>query len=118
MARLKKSTSKIYDKAVTRLAALKSIDTKMDLGNGVSLEKYESVIGDLRKRMELYNTVLSNADELQNQIQASERVLNDLSERLLTGVATKFGKDSDEYEKAGGVKKSERKRRTLKPKAA
>jgi len=30
------------------------------------------------------------------------------------GVATKFGKSSDEYEMAGGVKKSERKRSTRK----
>jgi site-specific recombinase XerD len=36
--------------------------------------------------------------------------------RMLTGVATEYGKDSPEYEAAGGVRKSERKKpvRTLK----
>jgi hypothetical protein len=29
---------------------------------------------------------------------------------MLAGVASKYGKDSVEYEKAGGVRKSERKR--------
>jgi hypothetical protein len=34
---------------------------------------------------------------------------------MLAGVAAKYGKDSDEYEKAGGVRKSERKRPTRTP---
>jgi hypothetical protein len=29
---------------------------------------------------------------------------------MLTGVAAKFGKDSEQYQKAGGTKKSERRR--------
>lgn len=118
MSRLKKSTSKKYDKAVTRLSALKSIDTKMDLGNGLSLEMYEIAIANLRKRIDSYNTLLSGVDELYNQVKESEKQLSDLSERMLAGIASKFGKNSDEYEKAGGVKKSERKRPVRKPKAA
>jgi hypothetical protein len=35
---------------------------------------------------------------------------------MLAGVASKFGKNSDEYEKAGGKKKSERKGPVRKPK--
>jgi hypothetical protein len=37
--------------------------------------------------------------------------MDDLTERMLAGVGSKYGKDSTEYEKAGGVRKSERKRR-------
>jgi hypothetical protein len=49
----------------------------------------------------------------------AEKTLRDMSERMLTGVATKYGKDSDEYEKAGGVRKRDRKRfRTQTKKAA
>ena len=36
---------------------------------------------------------------------------------ITAGVASKYGKDSDEYEKAGGVRKSERKR-PMRPPAA
>jgi hypothetical protein len=35
---------------------------------------------------------------------------------MLAGVSSKFGKNSDEYEKAGGTKKSERKKPVRKPK--
>jgi hypothetical protein len=34
-----------------------------------------------------------------------------MTERMLIGVAFKFGKDSREYEMAGGVRKSERVRK-------
>lgn len=40
--------------------------------------------------------------------------LKDLNERILTGVATKYGKNSTQYEMAGGKKKSERKKATKK----
>jgi uncharacterized protein YukE len=116
MSRKKKSVSHV-EQAVTRLAAMKSIDSKMDLGNGLDIAKYETAIKDLQAKLEKYNTTLSMADEQLNQVQASELTLRDLSERMLTGVASKYGKNSDEYEKAGGKKKSERKRIHRKPAA-
>ena len=36
--------------------------------------------------------------------------MRDYSERILLAVAVKYGRDSNEYEMAGGVRKSERKR--------
>jgi hypothetical protein len=38
-----------------------------------------------------------------------------MHERMLIAVAAKYGKYSDEYEKAGGKRKSERKRPTREP---
>ena len=49
-------------------------------------------------------------DALQNQVNEAERLLADQSEQMLMGVAVKYGKNSSEYEMAGGVKKSERKK--------
>lgn len=43
-------------------------------------------------------------------MQDTEKQLRDLSERMLIAVAAKYGKNSYEYEMAGGVRKSERKR--------
>ncbi|HEX9783868.1 MAG TPA: hypothetical protein VGA56_14190 [Opitutaceae bacterium] len=45
-----------------------------------------------------------------NDLDAAERALRDASERMLAAVGVRFGKDSNEYEMAGGVRKSERRR--------
>ena len=54
-------------------------------------------------------------------IEHQEKSLSALCERMLLGVAVKYGKDSAEYEMAGGVRKSERIRKnnasSLKPEA-
>jgi phage shock protein A len=105
-----KKSSRHYEKANTRLASLKSIDTNMGLGNGLTVAIYEQAIDDLRNRIDQNNTHLSMIDEIKNQVKAGESVVKYLSERMLAGVASKFGKNSDKYEMAGGRKKSERRR--------
>ena len=114
MARLKKINSH-YDEAIARSASLKSIIPTLDLGNGLTLETYENGIKDLRDKLNNYNTHLSLIDELRNSVLESEKALKDLSERMLNGVASKFGKNSEEYEKAGGTKKSNRSHTKKKP---
>lgn len=117
MARLKK-TSTHLEVAKTRLASLKSISPELDLGNGLTMGAYETSIDNVDQRLDLYNTTLSNADSQLNAVEEAEKTLRDMSERMLTGVATKYGKDSDEYEKAGGVRKRDRKRVHTQPKKA
>lgn len=109
MARRKKLNSH-YDLAISRASSLRSIDPNLDLSNGLLLSSYEQQIADLRNKLDDYNMHLSLVDEKLNIVLASEKALKDLSERMLAGVAAKFGKGSDEYEKAGGKKKTERKR--------
>jgi hypothetical protein len=109
MARIKKSTS-FYDVAVTRLASIKSISPTLDLGNGLTVPAYEAAVLDFRQKLDDYNTTLSIADSKLNIVQDAERTLRDLTERMLAGVASKYGKNSDEYEKAGGVRKRDRKK--------
>jgi hypothetical protein len=41
-----------------------------------------------------------------NDLQYIEAQLDELSVRVLTAVAAKYGKESDEYEKAGGTRAS------------
>lgn len=62
-----------------------------------------------------YNKLLSDTDAALNEIIAVELQARDLAERALAGVATKYGKDSSEYEQAGGTRKSERKKRGTGP---
>jgi len=109
MGRLKRS-SKVYEKAFRRMAAVQSIDANFDLGNGLVAKDYQLAITDVKTAMDNYNTLLSTVDEKLNILKESEKVLKNWNERILNGVASKFGKDSNEYEQAGGVRKSERKR--------
>lgn len=108
----KKKGASHYNKAITRLAALKSISQKVDVGNGVSIEAYETAIQDFRTKLNDYNTTLSIVDEKRSILLASEKNLKDFSERMLTTIASLYSKDSTEYLMAGGVKKSERKKRS------
>ena len=53
---------------------------------------------------------LSSLDDLSRQIKDTEYQMRDLSEQMLLGVAAKYGKNSGEYGKVGGVLKSEYRR--------
>jgi hypothetical protein len=108
MGRLKR-TSKILDKANTRAAGLRSIGT-LDFGGGLTSAAYEQAIADTRGQLDDYNQMLSLLDAKANAVAASEKTLQDFSERVLAGVAARYGKNSSEYDMVGGVRKSERKR--------
>ncbi|MGF1514744.1 MAG: hypothetical protein ACFB5Z_13770 [Elainellaceae cyanobacterium] len=111
MARRKRS-SKALERAERRAAALTSIDPNLDLGNGLTLEGFYQLIQQVRQKSAQYNTVLSTVDAAYNALLDGEKVLQDQTEQMLLGVAFKYGKNSSEYEMAGGVRKAERKRRT------
>ena len=117
MSRLKRA-SKELKKAQDRANNLKSIDAKLDLGNGLTLAAYQADITALQETLLTYNNQVSALDALGNDLQAREKAMAALSERMLEGVSAKFGKDSNAYEQAGGVRKSERKKPLRKPKSA
>ena len=105
------------DKGKTRLASIQSIDVALDLGNGITAPNYEIEVTLLETKVSKYNKTLSTIDDLYNEYIAQNGIVRDWNDRVLTGVATKYGKNSSQYEMAGGVKKSERKKPTPKPKA-
>jgi hypothetical protein len=106
----KKRSSRILEKAQLRSDGIQSIDYQLDAGGGFNAPGYLNTINELRSEMSAYNTALSNIDALNNQIAETERLLAEYSERMLLGVAAQYGKDSREYEMAGGVRKRDRKR--------
>ena len=114
MARRKLTRVLDLEKGVTRLAAIKSIDAALDLGNNINVGNYETQVQLLATKLSTYNTALSTIDDLYNSCIAQIDVVKDWNERILTGVATKYGKNSSQYEMAGGVRKSERKKPTKK----
>lgn len=98
------------EKAEVRAASMDSIAPKLDLGNGQTLEMYWNAIDALQAKQQKYNALLSTVDSLYNELLEDERVLGEMSEDVLSGVKVKFGRDSAEYEMAGGVRRSEQKR--------
>jgi hypothetical protein len=114
MSRRKKISSH-FDQAVVRCAAIKSIHSSLDLGNGLTVAVYEAALNDLRDKLNDYNTHLSLVDEKRSRVLESELFLKDLSDRMLSGVAAKYGRNSEEYTKAGGTRKVDRIRPKRKP---
>jgi hypothetical protein len=108
----RKRTSRTLEKAELRLAGLKAVDPTLDFGDNRTITQLTTQINQLRSKLDAYNTALAVIDSCKTEIEALEKRLGDLSDRMLIGVAFKYGKDSREYEMAGGVRKSERIRRS------
>jgi len=106
MAR-KKRSSTVLQTAQTRAAALGSIDPALDLGHGLTLEGYRTSLKELQTLLDTYNTRLSELDGILNDLKASEKKVTSFSTRMLAGVGVAYGKDSNEYEQAGGTRTSE-----------
>jgi hypothetical protein len=108
MGRLKR-TSKALEKASVRAAGLRSIGPE-DFGGGLTTASFDAAVAETRQKLDDYNEALSLVDEKANILADSEKKLQDLNERVLAGVAAKYGKNSNQYEKVGGVRKDDRKR--------
>lgn len=113
---IRKRNSKIHDSAEMRANNLEAIDPKLDLGNGLTLADFKQVIADGRAKLNTYNQTLATADQQGNDVKAAEKAANDYSKRMLAGIGATRGKDSNEYEMAGGTRDSERKKSTGKKK--
>lgn len=110
MTRKKRKSSSVLDKAEVRASAMESIQSDLDLGNGLTLEAYRSAINNVREKQNQYNKTLSSLDSLYSELLFDEGQLGEMSDHMLSAVKVKFGRNSYEYEMAGGVRRSERKR--------
>lgn len=113
MARQKRFSESI-EKAAQRLNALRSIDPQLDMGGGLTLAAFETQINEARTALDGYNSLLTQVDAAYNQLVAAEQSVAERSQRMLSGVAAIYGKDSNEYEQAGGTRTSERRKFTRK----
>ena len=117
MARLKRKSIEV-EKAKKRLSGLEAISATLDLGNGLTVANYIAKIAAVEVQLDAHNQLISLSDATTNEVDKLNKELALLSERMLEAVGAVFGHDSNEYEKAGGVRKSERKRPTRTKKAA
>ncbi len=107
-----KRTSRVLAKAQLRASGLKAIDPNIDFGDANSLKNMIQQIEQLNAKLDTHNTALAVIDASRTDIEQLEKNLSALSEKMLLAVAVKYGKDSREYEMAGGVRKSDRIRRS------
>ncbi|MBW4687518.1 MAG: hypothetical protein KME40_20995 [Komarekiella atlantica HA4396-MV6] len=103
----RKRASRVLENAELRFAGLKAINTNLDLGDAYNLTNLTQLIEQVRTKLESYNTILSMADSSKLELEELEQMLSTFSEKMLMGIAFKYGKDSREYEMAGGVRRSE-----------
>lgn len=108
----KKLSSRMLEKAELRAAGLKAIDPQLDFGASRSVSRLTDLTEQLRSKIDTYNTALAIIDSSKTEIASLEKMLGELTEQLLIGVAFQYGNDSREYEMAGGVRKSDRVRRS------
>jgi len=81
-----------------------------DLGSGVTVENGETLLIDARKLLADCNASLAVSDGLLTAFGLKEKELKKFNSKVLPAGGLKYGKDSTEYEKLGGVRESERKR--------
>jgi hypothetical protein len=105
-----KRRSTALEKAQARLRGLQSVHPEMELGNGLTLQDYAAQIERADNHLQAYNTALSESDRTRIELVETEAVLTQLSSRILSAVAATYGKDSKEYEMAGGKPPSSYKR--------
>lgn len=107
MSYTRRRQSKPLEKLKFRVESLKSVKPDFDFGNGMTAGELEQFGSELEEKINSYNKTLADADTLKDQIQELEREANDISERLLAMVVGNYGRDSLEYQRMGGTRKSE-----------
>ncbi|BAZ00786.1 hypothetical protein NIES37_47820 [Tolypothrix tenuis PCC 7101] len=109
---LKKRTSRILEKAEFRVAGLKAIDPNISFDDSYNLQNLTQLIQQFHNMLDEYNAAIAVIDSSRSKLDNMEKTLNNISDKMLVGVGFKYGKDSNEYALAGGVKLSERVRKS------
>ncbi|MEH2452411.1 hypothetical protein [Nostoc sp.] len=109
----RKRNSMPLTKAERRIEGMQTINPELDFSNGFSIATYNTRVIELREKLAAYNQAQTIVDKTQNALIEAERELNTYSEQMLLNVASRYGKNSDEYEMAGGTRRSDRKKARL-----
>ncbi|MBH8554701.1 hypothetical protein I8751_20530 [Nostocaceae cyanobacterium CENA357] len=108
----KKRSSQILKKAEFRVAGLKAIDPNISFDDNCNLQNLTQLIEQVQKMLDDYNAALAMVDSSKIRLDAVEKTLNQVSDKMLMGVRFRYGKNSNEYELAGGVRDSDRVRKS------
>ncbi|TBR58479.1 hypothetical protein B4U84_21450 [Westiellopsis prolifica IICB1] len=108
----KKRSSRILKKAQFRVAGLKAIDPNLNFDETCNLQNLTQLIEQFHNMLNDYNAAVALVDSSKKKLDEMEKFLSQVSDKMLIGVGFKYGKNSDEYEIAGGVRESERIRKS------
>ena len=108
----KKRSSRILEKAEFRVAGLKAIDPNINFNDTYNLQNLTQLIDNFHNTLEDYNAAIAMIDSSRKKLDEMEKNLSQVSDKMLMGVGFKYGKNSNEYELAGGVRDSERIRKS------
>ncbi|OCQ99535.1 hypothetical protein BCD64_10800 [Nostoc sp. MBR 210] len=108
----KKRSSQILEKAQFRVAGLKAIDPNLNFDDTHNLQSMTQLIEQFKKMLEDYNSALAIIDSSKQKLDEMEKTLKQVSDKMVTGVGFKYGRNSNEYELAGGIRESERVRKS------
>ncbi len=103
----RRRSSIIIRKAQVRVSNLAAISPTLDLGHNLTLAGLRTQLEATQAALDLYNIKLAEADAALNNLKAEEKALQTLSVRLLGAIGAIYGKNSNEYEQAGGTRLSE-----------
>jgi len=109
----RKRNSIALTKAERRIEGMQTINPELNFSNGFSIATYNTKVIELREKLAAYNQAQTIVDKTHNTLIEAERELNTYSEQMLLNVASRYGKTSDEYEMAGGTRRSDRKKARL-----
>ena len=110
-----RNKSDVILQAQRRLAGMKSISLKLDLGSGCSTGTVETKLNEVRENLERHNALVSKAAAASTEFDQAEKELAALSSKIFLGAALKYSKDSKEYEMVGGTRTNERRKARRKP---
>lgn len=108
----KKHRSRILQKAEFRVAGLKAIDPNITFNDTCNLQNLTQLIEQFYNMLDDYNAAIAVIDSSRTKLEEMEKTISNISDKMLVGVGFKYGKDSNEYQLAGGVKDSERIRKS------
>jgi hypothetical protein len=97
--------SRTLEKAQRRMIGARKLDLNLELGTGLSMSEFSTQVVTLQAKLEAYNKMVNALAQEREEIEKMERSLRGSSERILGAVAAIYGRESDEYEVAGGIKR-------------
>jgi hypothetical protein len=105
-----KAFSKALNQIQLRLSALKSIDPDLDLGEGVTVRILTELVNETRDEWDEFNTELEVLKAKYKKLREKESQVAVLSDRIVDGVAFKFGRKSREFRMISSIRRNNRSR--------
>jgi hypothetical protein len=93
-----KVNSHVVTTAQLGIDKLRSIDPELDLGNGLTLDKFADDVQMIQAAIARYNTAAAELANMNRAMREQETGLRKDLNRLVMGVGAKYGEASTQYE--------------------